>query len=132
VLKRILIADDSVYIRDLIREFIEAESGFRVCGEAADGVEAVSKARELSPDLIVLDFSMPGMNGIEAARALLPIIPATPKILFTLHKDAVPDTLARSVGIGSVFSKTDGLSPLIAEIRRLLDGQEPAPGVAPS
>lgn len=63
---RILIVDDGDSVRDIIRIFLEKE-GFQICGEAADGVEAIEKAKTLRPDLIVLDLAMPGMNGVAAA-----------------------------------------------------------------
>jgi DNA-binding NarL/FixJ family response regulator len=118
--KRILIADDSPFMRRMIRNCFENESSFAVCGEAADGLEAISMAQELSPDLIVLDLSMPRMNGIDAARALQPILPMTPKILFTSHTDVVSEQLARSAGLSAVLSKTDGIDKLMKEIRKLL------------
>ena len=87
--KFILIVDDSAVIRRAIRSFLQSRPGFEVCGEAADGIEALAKAEELKPDLIVLDFSMPKMNGLEAAAALQKIMPKVPIILYTFHKDAV-------------------------------------------
>jgi DNA-binding NarL/FixJ family response regulator len=119
--KRILIVDDSILIRRLIRTHLEDHSDFEVCGEAAHGEEAVKRAPELQPDLIVLDFSMPRMNGLEVAQALQPILPTTPKIMLTAHKDTIPEQLARSVGITAVLSKSDGMEVLMAEIRRLLN-----------
>jgi chemotaxis response regulator CheB len=62
--KRILIVDDNPVIRDTLREVLEQESGWEVCGEAANGREGIEKAQQLKPDLIVLDLSMPVMNGI--------------------------------------------------------------------
>ena len=78
--KRILVVDDSPIVRGLVREFIEARPGFEVCGEAADGLEGVEKGLELKPDLIVLDFSMPRINGLQAALMLHEIVPSTPII----------------------------------------------------
>ena len=68
--KCILIADDSKTIRTLIRAFIENRAGFEVCGEAVDGADAIEKAKELKPDLIILDLAMPRMNGAAAASVL--------------------------------------------------------------
>jgi DNA-binding NarL/FixJ family response regulator len=119
--KRILIVDDSILIRRLIRTYLEDHLDFEVCGEASHGEEAVKKASELKPDLIVLDFSMPRMSGLEVAQALQPVLPTTPKILFTAHKDTVPEHLARSVGINAVVSKSEGVDALMAEIQRLLN-----------
>lgn len=117
--KRILLVDDSISVRHLIKSLLEEHPDLEVCGEAASGAEAIKKAPELKPDLIVLDFSMPSMNGLEVAQALQPVLPATPKILFTAHKGIVPERLARSVGFNSILSKADGIHLLISEIQRL-------------
>jgi two-component system, NarL family, response regulator NreC len=117
--KRILIVDDCAPIRGLIREFIELRPGIRVCGEAADGFEGVEKGLELKPDAIILDFSMPRMNGLQAALMLHEMSPDTPLILFTMYNGAVMERLARNVGIASVISKTDQLATLADEVQRL-------------
>jgi DNA-binding NarL/FixJ family response regulator len=118
-MKRILVVDDNAPIRDLVRKFIEALPGFEICGEAADGVEGIEKGRELKPDLIVLDFLMPRINGLQAAVMLQQIVPNTPIILFTFYKDAVPRDLAQAAGVASILSKTDQLAMLADEVQRL-------------
>ena len=117
--KRILIVDDSELVRSLVREFIESLPGFEVCGEASDGLEGVEKGLELKPDLIVLDFSMPRINGLQAALMLHEIVPETPIILFTVFKDAVLSRLAHNAGVASIVSKTDQLTILADEVQRL-------------
>jgi DNA-binding NarL/FixJ family response regulator len=117
--KRILVVDDNAPIRGLVREFIEARPGFEICGEAADGVEGIQKGRELKPDLIVLDFLMPRINGLQAALILHEIAPNTPIILFTFYKDAIPSDLARAAGVASILSKVDQLATLADEVQRL-------------
>ena len=87
--KSILIADDSKTIRAATRHFVERETEFTVCGEAIDGVDAIEKARHLSPDLIILDLSMPRMDGLQAARKLRAMSVEAPIILFTMYADAV-------------------------------------------
>jgi CheY-like chemotaxis protein len=74
--RRILVIDDGDSVRDIIRIFLEKD-GFEVCGEAADGVEAVEQAKKLKPDLIVLDLAMPRVNGVEAASILSTTMPAS-------------------------------------------------------
>src|SRR5579859_842092 len=81
--RRILIVDDGDAVRDVIRIFLE-KRGFQVCGEAADGVEAIEKAKALKPDLIILDLAMPRMNGMEAASVLSSIMPSVPIVLLTM------------------------------------------------
>jgi two-component system nitrate/nitrite response regulator NarL len=117
--KRILLVDDNALTRGLIRLFIESRPGFEVCGEAVDGIEGIEKGGDLKPDLIVLDFSMPGANGLETAVGLNEVVPNTPIILLTLYKDAIPMPIARAAGVSSILSKTDELTFLADEIKRL-------------
>jgi chemotaxis response regulator CheB len=74
----ILIVDDSTLVRGLIRSYIEPDAAWRVCGEAENGEAAVEKVKELHPDVVILDFQMPGMNGIEAARKIGLLAPTRP------------------------------------------------------
>ena len=120
--KRVLIVDDSAPTRGLVRTFIESRSGIKVCGEAADGLEGVEKGRELKPDLIVLDFSMPRLNGLQAAVILHEVLPNTPIILFTFYKGVIPARLAHDAGVALVVSKTDQLFVLADEVERLTAG----------
>jgi len=119
--KRILLVDDNALTRGLIRLFIESRPGFEVCGEAVDGVDGIEKGGELKPDLVVLDFSMPRGNGLETAVGLNEIVPNTPIILLTLYKDAIPIPVARAAGVTTILSKTDELTILGDEIKRLTD-----------
>ena len=84
--KCILIVDDLPQMRKLIRVYLEEEPEFRVCGEAIDGLDAIDKAQNLKPDVIILDASMPRLNGIEAAPKLKELLPETAIILFTFHE----------------------------------------------
>ena len=97
--RRILVVDDSEAVRDVIRTFLE-KTGFEVCGEAADGREAIEKAKELKPNLIVLDLSMPGMNGIEVAKALRRCDSSAKIIFLTVYQD--PDILATCLAAGGL------------------------------
>jgi DNA-binding NarL/FixJ family response regulator len=102
---RILIADDHNQLRETLRVALEAHSGWHVCGEAVDGLEAVQKAAELKPDAIILDLSMPVMGGLEAAREILAASPDMPILLFTNHAASVVALDAQKVGIREVISK---------------------------
>ena len=119
--KRILIVDDSASTRGLVRAFLESRPDFTVCGEAVDGLEGIAKGLELNPDLIVLDYSLPGINGLRVAEFLHEVAPDTPIILFTFYKDAIPIPLARAAGVASVVSKSDQLTMLADEVQRLTD-----------
>jgi DNA-binding NarL/FixJ family response regulator len=117
--KCILIVDDSSAVRNAVRSFLE-ESGFEVCGEAVDGHDAIQKAKELNPDLIILDFAMPRMNGIEAALILKQIMPETPILLLTSHSAALQDRGALLRSIDAVVPKDGGLSVLLRYIDMLI------------
>ena len=115
----ILIVDDNPTIRNAVRRGFEGRNGFEVCGEAVDGLDAIEKARQLKPDLIILDFSTPVMNGLEAAAVLSRESPAVPLILFTMHAD-VAASEARLAGISAVVSKDQGSEGLVSWALSLL------------
>jgi DNA-binding NarL/FixJ family response regulator len=117
--RRILVIDDGDSVRDVIRIFLE-HAGFEVCGEAADGVQAIEMAKKLKPDLIVLDLAMPRMNGAEAASILSQTMPKTPLVLLTLYKNVLGSALASAVGVKAIIDKTDGLDKLVACVHSLL------------
>jgi DNA-binding NarL/FixJ family response regulator len=112
VSKRILIVDDLPQMRKLIRDYLEEEKEFRVRGEAIDGFDAIDKAHNLKPDLIILDASMPGMNGIEAAPKLKKLLPETPIILFTCHECMMHGFDGSEIGVDAVVTKDHGMFPL--------------------
>ncbi|HXN24621.1 MAG TPA: response regulator transcription factor [Candidatus Dormibacteraeota bacterium] len=121
MLKFILIVDDNPLIRRAVRAIFEAQPDFRVCGEAVNGQDAIEKTRQLHPDLIVLDCSMPVMNGLEAAATLTRVTPQVPMIMLTAHKHALVEPIARAAGICAILSKEDCNDALIREARTLLN-----------
>jgi DNA-binding NarL/FixJ family response regulator len=118
--KRILIVDDLEQIRKLIRAYLDEETEFLVCGEATDGLDAIDKAQNLKPDLIILDASMPRMNGIEAAPKLKKLLPETPIILFTFHENMMHGFAADEIGVDAVVTKDRGMFPLKESVKALL------------
>ena len=123
--KRILIVEDEVSVRNALRVFLEHHSPFEVCGEAANGVEAVDKASALHPDLVILDLSMPQMNGIEAASLLRARMPLVPIVVYTMFGDVLGKSLAAALGVAAIVSKSDGLTTLAARIESLLASTSP-------
>jgi len=106
----ILIVDDSTVVRRLIRSYIEASGAWRVCGEAENGEDAVEKVRELRPDVVILDFQMPVMNGLDAARQIALLAPNTAMLMLTMHDGEHLARDARAAGIKDVLSKSDGIA----------------------
>src|SRR5258705_10586712 len=82
---RILLADDHDVVRRGLRDQLASHEGWDVCGEAKDGREAVKLALELKPDVVVLDLSMPELNGLEATRQIRRDLPRTEILIFTMH-----------------------------------------------
>lgn len=119
--KRILIVEDEVSVRNAVRTFLEHKSSFEVCGEAVNGVEALEKASALQPDLIILDLSMPVMNGVEVASLLRSRMPLIPIVVYTMFDDVLGKSLTSTLGIAAIVSKPDGLTSLLARIEAILD-----------
>jgi len=116
-----LIVDDNPIVRRSLCDLFTQQADFQICGEAEDGLEAIEKAQERKPDLIVLDLVMPGMNGLDAARVINGMLPEVPMILFTLHSDGLVQEQARSAGIATVISKGERGRFLIDKARSLLN-----------
>jgi|SRR5580765_2116059 two-component system, LytTR family, response regulator AlgR len=117
--KSILVAEDSTPVRKLIVRYFKNNTNFSVCGEAATGKDALAKAAELQPDLIVLDMRMPEMSGLEVAPLLKQKLPASPIILFTIY-DTPSLKAKKPEGVDFVLSKSDGLEQLANEAELLL------------
>jgi DNA-binding NarL/FixJ family response regulator len=122
--RKILVVDDHPKIRKVLRGFVQLQEDCEVCGEAVDGLDAIDKAMSLKPDLIILDFKMPRLNGLEAARVLSAALPSVPIVLFTMHKEMLRNVAIREVGIRAIAAKTDGLAPLGQQMRELLPASE--------
>lgn len=113
----VLIVDDDNAFRGVIRTLFESVSGFDACVVAENGVEALAKAKLVSPNLAVVDFSMPEMNGLQLARELKAIAPKLPIFLLTADCDADTEKEALANGITAVFSKLDDLATLVDNAR---------------
>jgi CheY-like chemotaxis protein len=117
--KRILVADNNAMIRKSLCKVFEIEGDYSMCAEAANGEEAITLAIQHKPDLIVLDFQMPVMNGIEAAYELKRIMPDVPIILFTLHAEAMQYSIGQHSPINLVVAKWDAFH-IVDHIRSLI------------
>src|SRR5882724_4559243 len=118
--RKVLICDDNPNIRYLLKSYVESRTPYNVCGEAAHGVEAIEKAKQLQPDLILLDLSMPIMTGAEAAVILKRTLPRMKIILFSMHLDNLSQSLGTAIGVDLTLSKADGIKDLANHIHALL------------
>lgn len=118
---RILIVDDHETLRRGVRSLLEANSPWEVCGEAGDGKEAIEKVRELKPDLVMLDVTMPVMNGFEAAIQIRKIAPAVKIVIFSMHDSPTLKAEFERVGADSFVVKSAPSGELIATVGRLLE-----------
>jgi DNA-binding NarL/FixJ family response regulator len=103
---RILIADDNPTVRRYLRGLLEQQDGW-VCDEARNGQEAVERSQLARPDLIVLDFQMPRMNGLDAARHIVQLSPGIPILMVSIHLSKQLSEEARKVGIRGACAKSD-------------------------
>jgi DNA-binding NarL/FixJ family response regulator len=117
---KILIADDNEALRTALKDILFNHEGWSVCGEATNGASAVSMAAELKPDLIILDFLMPLMNGLAAAAAIVKVSPDVPIILYTMHMSGQLEREAKKVGIRQVVSKTEPFESFVAVVKEML------------
>lgn len=116
---KILLADDHELVRQGLRKVLETRPEWQICGEASNGREAVAKAQELRPDLVILDFSMPEMTGVEATREIHLLLPKTEILMLTMHES---DELAHEVlaaGAKGFILKTDAGRLLLQAIESL-------------
>jgi DNA-binding NarL/FixJ family response regulator len=122
---RILLVDDHEVMRRGIRALLSGDPGWDIAAEAQDGREAVEKVQELHPDLVVLDLTMPVMNGLEAAKEIRKIAPATKILIFSMHESPQITREAREAGADAFLSKSAMAEELPLLVRRLLglDGQ---------
>jgi DNA-binding NarL/FixJ family response regulator len=117
--KTILVADNNAMIRKSLCRIFEIEEDYDLCAEAVNGEEAIALAIQHKPDLIILDFQMPVMNGIEAAYELKRIMPAVRIILFTLHAEAMQYSLGQHSPIDLVVPKSDAIN-IVKHVRSLI------------
>ena len=116
---RILLADDNPAVRRYLRGLLEQQEGWRVCDEASDGAEAVQRFAQGHHDLILLDFQMPAMNGLEAAKLIIRESPNTPILMVTLYLSKQLSAEAREAGVKGTCPKTH-ISSVVEAVSALL------------
>jgi len=108
-----LLADDHPLVRRGLRAILEAHAEWEVCGEASSGPEALGKAKELRPDVVVMDISMPGPSGLETTRLIRDALPETEVLMVTMHNSRELISAARAAGARGYLVKSDSVGHLI-------------------
>lgn len=119
--KTVLVADDNQRIRQATCALILGLPGGVSCVQAVNGLDALQKAQEVKPDLVILDFQMPVMDGIEAARRIHEVLPTMPIVLFSLFSEVMTDVDSRELGISAVVPKDKAASKLAPTVELLLN-----------
>jgi DNA-binding NarL/FixJ family response regulator len=120
---RILIADDHEAVRSGLRSLLSQVGSWEVCGEACDGREALQQVRTLHPDLVILDYLMPQMNGLEAACEIRLMEPSTKIVVLSLIDTPQMEGASQLVGVDAFVAKSSGATDLIATVKQVLDGE---------
>jgi DNA-binding NarL/FixJ family response regulator len=131
-LARILIADDSEPMRSALKTFVALNPEWAVCGEAGDASEAIAKATELRPDLIIMDYKMPSSDGLVAADRIFSALPNIPIVMLTLFKTGELEYAANLMGIRYVVGKEEGVPTLLSAIENELSRSAPQLAGGPS
>ncbi len=117
---RILIVDDHEIFRRGLRSLLESRVDWEVCGEATDGQQAVDKAKQLQPDVIVLDITMPRLNGLDATTVIRKEVPSAKVVILSQHQPALMKQVALTAGAGAYVTKSEVSRELMTAIDGLL------------
>jgi DNA-binding NarL/FixJ family response regulator len=120
---QVLIADDHEIVRRGVRSILESRTGLKVCGEAANGREAVNKARQLHPDLIILDQAMPVLSGLSAATEIRQILPHVPILMLSMHDGKSLIDALRLIGAQGFVPKAECSDKLLEAVDAVLRGE---------
>jgi two-component system, NarL family, nitrate/nitrite response regulator NarL len=125
---RILVADGHEMMREAVRGILESRDDLEVCGEAADGKECIRKTRELKPDLVILDLSMPVIDGLETARIIRKFFPRIRILIFSVHQKSAFVEEAKAIGVAGVVNKLEKSQVLLRAVDAVLQDQTFFPG----
>ena len=128
---RILVVDDNPAVRHYLRSILEQRTGWRVCAEARTGREALQRAHEMLPDVILLDFKMPDLNGLDVATQISRSFPDIPILMVTIHCSKQLVEAARRVGIRGACAKSD-VGSIVEAVEALLHQETYFPAMSES
>jgi DNA-binding NarL/FixJ family response regulator len=120
---RVLVVDDHETVRRGVCSILEARKDVEICGEASNGQEAVEKTSELNPDLIVLDVTMPVLDGLSAARQIRTILPEVPILILSMHEGKSIVREAQQAGVQGYVTKSEAANVLLKAVDAVLQGQ---------
>jgi two-component system, NarL family, response regulator NreC len=124
---RILVVDDHSAVRRSICQLLELHPGWNVCGEAADGGDAIEKVNELEPDCVLMDITMPGMDGASASKIIRATRPDIEIILVSQNDGPVVDQVAQQIGAAASVAKASLARDLLPTIERVVSHHDPSP-----
>lgn len=119
---RILLVDDHDVVRQGVRRILETQNDWEIAGEAADGEEAVRLYRQLKPDAVVMDITMPLMNGLDATKAIVEANPASKILILTMHEDGIRHLIERS-GARGIVTKSRAMNELTPALEAIIAGK---------
>jgi DNA-binding NarL/FixJ family response regulator len=120
---QVLIADDHEIVRRGVRSILESRAGLEICGEAVNGREAVNKASQLHPDLIILDQAMPVLNGLGAATEIRQLMPDVPILMLSMHDGKTLLDALRMIGAQGFVPKAECAEKLLEAVDAVLRGE---------
>lgn len=121
---RILVVDDHDVVRQGVRLILRSRADWQICGEASNGLEALEKVTELTPDLVILDISMPGKDGLEVAAEIQGKSPRPNVLIFTMHDSKELGAAVKSVGGKGYVTKSHAARDLVKAVQKIADGGE--------
>jgi DNA-binding NarL/FixJ family response regulator len=120
---QILIADDHGATRRILGELLKSHDGWEVCAAVENGQQALLKATEFRPDIIILDLAMPVVDGLQAAREIAKVLPSVPVLVYTLHDASWIEVEAKKAGVRRIISKTQSAESLVSAVEQLLKNE---------
>ena len=117
---RVLIVDDHEAVRKGVAGILESRGDIEIVGEGANGEEAIRKAKELNPDLIIMDFTMPVLDGLEAARRIIKVSPEMPILMFSMHQIDALTEAAKLAGARGFVTKGESAENLLRAVNRVV------------